>query len=152
MILMLHQPANHNHSDDPLDPAHADRNSAPVDRVRARLLAEAELRREGGLGAGVLYVQLPRAAPPAQRAAALPLDPDLVVRVHAGARGRLERRHAVSERDGDEGGARLRGEARVEEGAELPGVGGGECVEGERVTLGFKIRELEYFPRSGRRS
>lgn len=88
--------------------------------------AHPKLSRKGVLIPGVLQVQRPGAAPPAERAGALTLYPDLVVGVHAAASGGLEDGYAVGEGDGDEGGARVREQTCVEEVAELVGVGGGK--------------------------
>lgn len=124
---MLLQATHDNHRHNTLNTPNTNRDSAAVDGIRGSLvLAHPKLGRKSVLVPGVLQVQSPSAAPPAERAGALALDPDLVVRVHTTARGCLEDGHAVGEGDGDEGGARVREQTRVEEVAELVGIGSGE--------------------------
>ena len=127
MVFVLLQPAHDNYCDKALDLTHADRDSATVDGVSASLVpAHPELGREGVLVPSKLAVKPPGAASPAKDAAALPLDPDLVIRVHASACSHLEDGHTVRKADGNEGGPRVGDKAGPEEVAELPRVGGGE--------------------------
>lgn len=157
MILVLLQPAHNDHGHHPIHALDIDRHRTAVNRVRARLLrAHPEARREPRLVARVLAVQEPRAAAPAQDARALAADPGLVVRGRAGAgapgpaRRGLEDDEAGGEGDGYEGGAGEGRQAGVQEVAEVPGVGGGEGVEGEGVALLGEGLDLGVLLESGR--
>lgn len=142
VVLTLLQPTDNHNSNHALDALHPNRHGTTVDRIPGRLLgAHAVLGPEQLLVSVELAVQEPGAAAEPQDSVALPPDPILVVRHSSRADGALEEDlRRVGKRNGDDSWFSLRREgeeAGPKEGAEAPGVFGGELVKGEGVAVCF---------------
>lgn len=100
VILMLLEATHDHDADDTLDAADAHGHAAAVDGILTRAVAEHVLLAKGLLVAVHLVVHEPRADAPAEHGLALPRHPQVVVRLHAGARHGVEEQ-VVGIREGD---------------------------------------------------